>query len=35
MVDMRNLPPALLERYLTKSGACAFSAWHALKRGAA
>jgi hypothetical protein len=35
VVNLRELPPALLERYLGKSGAGAFSAWHALNRGAA
>ena len=35
LVDLRNLPPAPLERYLDKPGAGAFSAWHALNRGVA
>lgn len=35
LVNLRDLPPALLERYLGKRGAGAFSAWHALNRGAA
>ncbi|HUP02987.1 MAG TPA: GNAT family N-acyltransferase [Bryobacteraceae bacterium] len=34
-VDMRQLPGALLERYLGKPGADSFCAWHALRRGAA
>ena len=29
MVDMRNAPPALLDRYMGKSGAAKFKAWHA------
>jgi putative hemolysin len=35
LVDLRDLSPALLERYMGKSGAEAFSAWYTLKRGAA
>ena len=35
LVDLRNLPSALLERYLGKPGAAAFSAWHAIGQGAA
>jgi hypothetical protein len=35
LVDLRDLSPALLERYLGKPGAGVFSAWHALNRGAA
>jgi putative hemolysin len=35
LVDLRDLPPAMLERYMGKSGAGAFSAWYALNRGAA
>jgi putative hemolysin len=35
LVDLRNLPPALLERYLGKPGAAAFSAWHAIGQGVA
>jgi len=35
LVDLRDLPPALLERYLGKPGAADFSAWHALGQGAA
>jgi len=35
LVDLRELSPALLERYMGKSGAGAFSAWYALNRGAA
>jgi putative hemolysin len=35
LVDLRDLPAAMLERYMDKSGAGAFSAWHALNRGAA
>jgi putative hemolysin len=34
LVDLRNLPLAVLERYLGKPGAAAFSAWHAVGRGA-
>jgi putative hemolysin len=32
IVDMRTAPPALLERYMGKPGATAFSAWHAAGR---
>ena len=35
LVDLRNAPPALLDRYFGKAGAAAFSAWHAINRGAA
>ncbi|MGA3096069.1 MAG: GNAT family N-acyltransferase [Bryobacteraceae bacterium] len=35
LVDLRDLPLALLERYLGKAGAAAFSAWHAIGQGAA
>jgi putative hemolysin len=35
LVDLRNLPSALLERYLGKPGAAAFSTWHAIGQGAA
>jgi putative hemolysin len=32
MVDLRTAPAAMLERFLGKPGAAAFSAWHAAKR---
>jgi len=35
VVDLRDLSPALLERYMGVSGAVAFSTWHALNRDAA
>ena len=35
LVDLRNAPSALLDRYLGKGGAAAFSAWHAVGRDAA
>jgi putative hemolysin len=35
LVDLRDLSPALLERYMGKSGAGAFSAWNALNPAAA
>jgi putative hemolysin len=35
LVDLRNLPSTMLERYLGKPGAAAFSAWHTIHQGAA
>lgn len=32
MVDLRTAPAAMLERFLGKSGAAAFAAWHAAQR---
>lgn len=35
VVDLRNAPAPILERYLGKAGATAFAAWHRTCRGAA
>ena len=35
LVDLREVSPAQLERYLGRSGAMAFRVWHSMERGAA